>query len=98
MSSIRPGNLLTISNPDGLDVMLYDGSAVSESSDPWMTLVKLAEGRPEAFKHIPAGDPFLCIEVIWDQSDINLNICISILWGERMYLMFCNVLEVVSIV
>ena|SRR3990172_2881213 len=97
MSSIRPGSLLTTSNPEGLDVMTYSRFISSGSIDPWITLIKLAEGPKEAFKHIPVGDPFLCVEVIWDQSDKNLNICLAVLWKENTYLMFCSVLEVTKI-
>jgi len=98
VSSIRPGSLLMTSNPGGVHVMTYDRSAISGSSDPWLALIRLAEGKPEVFKHIPVGDPFLCIEVVWDQSDVNLNLCMSVLWKDNTYLMFCSVLEITTLV
>ena len=77
--------------------MIYSRPATPGDSDPWLTLITLAEGRPEMFKHIPAGDPFLCLEIIWDETDVNLNLCISVLWEDKTCLMFCNSLELQAV-
>ena len=101
MSHIRPGQLLTTNNPDGIAVMRYNILGDSATADPWAKLIKLAEyDDGDVFHRIPVGEFFLCLEVVWnafDEEDLCLNASITVLWRENIYLLFCNAIDVQAV-
>jgi len=102
VSHIRPGQLLTTNNPDGIAVMRYNVLGEHATADPWAKLIKLAEDdlHGDVFRRIPVGEFFLCLEVVWsafDEEDLCLNASMTVLWRENIYLLFCNAREVQAV-